>query len=64
MEVEAELVACLLAARNGLESQSQAYLSRFVDPLPPLDIYTITRAAGHVEHFLRLPLAAGDVQKR
>ncbi len=63
-EIEAESIAYLVAARSGLESESQSYLSGFVDPLPPLDIYTITRAAGQVEHFLGLPLRAEDTPKR
>ncbi len=51
-EIEAESIAYLVAARNGLESNSRSYLSRFVDPLPPLDRYTGMRAAGQVEQML------------
>jgi hypothetical protein len=53
-EIEAESVAFLLAARNGLESESQSYLSSFVDPMPLLDVYTVMRAAGQVEQMLGL----------
>lgn len=53
-EIEAESVAYILAIRNGVASKSESYLRNFVDPMPPIDIYTIMRAAGQVEQILGL----------
>ena len=56
-ELEAESVAYLVAARNGVESKSQTYLVDFVKKnttVDSLDIYQIMRAAGRVESLLCL----------
>jgi len=54
-EVEAESVAYLVAHRRGIKSKSQTYLSGYVSAgtsLADLDLYAITRAAGHIEDAL------------
>jgi hypothetical protein len=56
-EIEAESVAYILCHRNGIESRSQKYLNHFVESgetADHLDLYAITRAAGHIERLLRL----------
>lgn len=57
MEVEAESVAYLVSARNGVSSASEKYLAKYVqDPatLGPVDVYQVLRAAGQVETLLGL----------
>lgn len=56
-EIEAEAVAYMVCKRNGVEVRSQRYLSEYVsdeDSSETLDLYTITKAAGHVERLLHL----------
>ena len=60
-EIEAESVAYLLCNRNRVECRSQPYLSAFVqsnETADDLDIYAITRAAGHIERFLDLSISS------
>jgi hypothetical protein len=54
-ELEAESVAYLVCARNGVESKSQTYLKNYVDvhtTVGDLDLYQVMRAAGQVETVL------------
>ena len=56
-ELEAESVSYLVCARNGVVSESEAYLSRFVtehETIDSIDIYQVMRAAGQVEQVLGL----------
>lgn len=56
-ELEAESVAYLVCARNGVESKSQTYLTHFVEKnttVEKLDIYQVMRAAGQIETLLGL----------
>jgi hypothetical protein len=56
-ELEAETVAYLVCARNGVKSKSQTYLAHFVDQnttVDSVDLYRIMRAAGQVETLLGL----------
>ena len=56
-EIEAESVAYIVCSRNGIECRSQKYLNGYVERVETtedLDIYAITRAAGHIERLLRL----------
>lgn len=56
-EVEAESVAFLCCARNGVISKSQTYLANYVKAntnVDMLDLYQIMRAAGQVETLLGL----------
>jgi hypothetical protein len=56
-EIEAESIAFLVAARNGVGSKSEAYLADLVkehQELPRLDTYQIARASGQVEALLEL----------
>lgn len=56
-ELEAESVAYLVCARNGVKSKSEAYLKNYVDnntTIDNLDIYNIMRAAGQIETMLGL----------
>jgi hypothetical protein len=53
-EVEAESVAYLLAKRNGIEAKSETYLKDFLEVADQLDIYSVMRAAGQIEHILEL----------
>jgi hypothetical protein len=56
-ELEAESVAYLVCARNGVESKSQTYLTEFVTKntsIETLDLYQVMRAAGHIESLLGL----------
>lgn len=57
VELEAESVSFLVCSRHGVENSSESYLSNYVSENPTvdrLDIYQITRAAGHVESLLGL----------
>lgn len=57
MELEAESVSYLVCTRNGVVSESEAYLSRFVtehETIDSIDIYQVMRAAGQVEQVLGL----------
>ena len=56
-ELEAESVSYLVCARNGVLSESEAYLSKFVTEhktIDSIDIYQVMRAAGQVEQVLGL----------
>jgi len=56
-EIEAESVAYIVSARNGIESKSEKYLSRFMrddTAVAKLNLHQITRAAGAVEKILGL----------
>lgn len=56
-ELEAESVAFLVSARNGVESKSERYLSKFVaqdNTIDEIDLYQVMRAAGQVETLLGL----------
>lgn len=56
-ELEAESVAYLVCARNGVESKSQTYLMNFVEKnttIEALDLYQVMRAAGQIETLLGL----------
>lgn len=56
-ELEAESVAFIVCARNGVVSKSQSYLSAYVNAdttTDQLDLYQIMRAAGQVEALLWL----------
>jgi hypothetical protein len=56
-ELEAESVAYVVAARNGVTSKSETYLSNFVQQrkcIDDLNVYQIMRAAGQVETVLGL----------
>lgn len=56
-ELEAESVAYIICARNGVKSKSETYLSIFVDEnttVDDLDVYQVMRAAGQVEAMLGL----------
>jgi hypothetical protein len=56
-EIEAESVAYLVCARNGVGCKSETYLSNYVcknTTIEHLDIYQIMRAAGQVEGLLGL----------
>jgi hypothetical protein len=54
-ELEAESVAYLVCARNGVTSASETYLKDYVDhntTVEQLDVYQVMRAAGQVEALL------------
>lgn len=56
-EIEAEAVAYMVSARNGIESKSEKYLSGYVQDdtaVETLNLHQITRAAGDVEKILGL----------
>lgn len=56
-ELEAESVAYLVCARNGVESKSESYLTDFVKAnttIETLDLYQVMRAAGQIETLLGL----------
>jgi hypothetical protein len=56
-ELEAESVAYLVCARNGVESKSETYLANFVDKnttIKALDLYQVMRATGQIEYLLGL----------
>lgn len=48
-EVEAEMVAYLVAMRNGLKPKSESYLSTYKGALKDLNLYGVMRAANAVE---------------
>ncbi len=57
VELEAESVAYLVCARNGIKAKSETYLANFVKPdtnLENIDLYQVMRAAGQVETILDL----------
>jgi len=54
-ELEAESVAFIVCARNGVKSKSESYLANYVNQnttVENTDIYQIMRAAGQVENLL------------
>ena len=56
-ELEAEAVAYLVCARNGVKSKSETYLADYVSQnttIDEIDLYQIMRAAGQVETLLGL----------
>jgi len=56
-EIEAESVAFLVCARNGVQSRSETYLTNYVSTnitVDQLDLYQVMRAAGQVEALLGL----------
>ena len=56
-ELEAESVAFLVCARNGVKSSSETYLANYVQAnttVDDIDIYQVMRAAGQVESVLGL----------
>lgn len=56
-EIEAESVAYLVCARNGVTSKSETYLSNYIEKnttVDHLDLYQVMRAAGQVEALLGL----------
>ena len=56
-ELEAESVAYLVCARNGVESKSQTYLTDYVKQntsIGALDLYQVMRATGQIETLLGL----------
>lgn len=56
-EIEAESVAFLVCARNGIASSSETYLTRYVKEnttVDQVDVYQVLRAAGQVETILGL----------
>jgi len=56
-ELEAESVAYLVCARNGVQSKSETYLKNYVTQnttIDHLDLYQIMRAAGQIETLLGL----------
>lgn len=65
-EIEAESVAYIVCSRNGIESRSQKYLSEYItkeETTENLDLYAITRAAGHIERLLHLSKSTQWVEK-
>jgi len=65
-EIEAESVAYIVCNRNGVESRSQKYLSAYIESgetSEDLDLYAITRAAGHIERLLHLSKSTQWVEK-
>ena len=57
VELEAESVAYLVCARNGVGSKSEVYLSRYVKEkttIDDIDVYQVVRAAGQIEGLLNL----------
>jgi len=59
VELEAESVAYLVCARNGIISKSETYLKNFVTEhitIENLDLYQVMRAAGQVENMLGLAM--------
>ena len=49
MEVEAEIVAFLVAMRNGLKPRSESYLANYKGAFQDLNLYGVTRAANAIE---------------
>lgn len=61
-ELEAESVAFIVCARNGVTSKSETYLKHYVDNntgVGDLDIYQIMRAAGQIETLLGIGATGG-----
>jgi len=57
VELEAESVAYLVCARNGVQSKSETYLASYVEKnatIDDVDVYQVMRAAGQVEALLEL----------
>jgi hypothetical protein len=57
VELEAESVAYLVCARNGVGSKSEVYLSHYVEEkttIDDIDVYQVVRAAGQIEGLLNL----------
>jgi antirestriction protein ArdC len=57
VELEAESVAFLVCARNGVQSKSETYLASYVEKnatIDDVDVYQVMRAAGQVEALLEL----------
>lgn len=60
-ELEAESVAFLVCARNGVTSKSETYLTNYVEQnttVEDIDLYQIMRAAGQIESTLSLAVSA------
>ena len=56
-EIEAESVAYMVCARNGVDSSSETYLTNYVNAftkVDQIDVYQVMRAAGQVETILGL----------
>ena len=56
-ELEAESLAYLVCARNGVASKSETYLANYVNKnttVDEIDLYRVMRAAGQVENLLGL----------
>jgi hypothetical protein len=56
-ELEAESVAYVVCARNGIRSRSETYLAHYVTQwttIDAIDVYQVMRAAGQVESLLEL----------
>jgi hypothetical protein len=65
-EIEAESVAYIVCHRNGVMPRSAKYLNHFVqngESTEGLDLYAITRAAGHIERLLHLSESSQWVAK-
>lgn len=65
-EIEAESVAYIVCHRMGVECRSQKYLNSYVqsgESTADLDLYAITRAAGHIERLLGLSKSCELVEK-
>lgn len=57
LELEAESVAYLVCARNGVQSRSETYLAKYMTEkttVEAIDVYQVMRAAGQVEGLLGL----------
>lgn len=66
-ELEAESVAYLVCARNGVTSKSEAYLKDYVHAhttIDQIDLYQVMRAAGQVESLLGLTAHANFAQPK
>lgn len=68
-ELEAESVAYLVCARNGVTCKSESYLSTYAaehNDLGPVDVYQVMRAAGRIEELLGLtvPVAEDDASPK
>lgn len=56
-ELEAESVAYMVCARNGVKSRSETYLAHYVaqwTTIDAIDVYQVMRASGQVESLLEL----------
>jgi len=47
--VEAEIIAFLVAMRNGLKPRSESYLANYKGAFQDLNLYGVTRAANAIE---------------